>query len=97
MGIFFNLAKNVTTNLASNSFKIAKAVKDKLEDEIEIAKLETLEKREQEFNEVTKHLSREEKEKIKQLQKHFSLVDTAKANASRANELRRLRTKYDGF
>ena len=94
MGILFNLTRNLVVNSASATFKIAKAAKDSVQKEVDIAHLEDLLEKEKEWKEINEHLSSEEKEKLEKTTRAISIVEQAKRNAKDNNELRRLKHKY---
>lgn len=94
MGVFGKLLKNTIVGTATAGYGLYKAAADAIEEQVDLAKIEALEDNEAAYNETVKHFTPEERQKMEQLSKAYSMADIAKRSAKDKNKLASLRFKY---
>lgn len=89
------LLKNVIANAAVAGYNGVKTAKDAVGEQIDMAKMIELQKKENEFNKSIEHYSPEERKQIKDMKKRMSMVELAKESARDTNTLNRLKHEYN--
>lgn len=94
MSVFGKMIKRGISSAAVGTYDLVSDIKSGIKTSYELAQKEDLKEDMKRYNEMMEHMSEDEKKKIENMSKHFSMVDMAKKQAKARNKFAFLDHKY---